>query len=238
MDDDNRRGADADDSELHFEVSSLVPAQPPGPQRPRRQLRPRTVRTLAVGGAVVLALAVLLGSLAPVRSTLFGQLPAPSAPRAVASSPPTAALGDVPTGCPPGNSVDTFSPVYGPGVGIADLNVWFVGFSGPSATLHLAGAMQTPLGWPAKLIVAAARDVTQPLALSVEAMGEGTVRLSLDGPGEAAATLTLDPATAPASADGWRSWPLQLYVPSAGCYYMRVQYGGHETPGTFFAAGR
>lgn len=240
MDDDNRHGADADDSDLHFEVTPLVPPQPGRALPPPRRSRARAWRTLAVGAALIVALAVLLGSLAPVRSALFGRAPIPvsKAPHALVASPTVGTLGDVPTGCPPGNGVETFSSAYGPGVGIYGLHIWLVGFSGPTATLHLAGAVRTARGWPAKLIVAAAPDVTQPLALSVQAFAEGTVWLSPDGPNAADVTLPLDPAATPPSSDGWRSWPLQLFVPSAGCYYFDIRYGGHVTPGTYFAAGK
>lgn len=233
---DNERDADTSESELHIEVAPLSPTQPAAgahAQTARPGRRRRAWRLLAAS-AFLLALAVLVGSLPPVRTALIGQSRTATAPRAATS---LRTLGAVPASCPPGNSVYTFSSMYGPGAGVSGLNIWLVGFNGSNTTLLLGGASPTALGWPRKLIVVAAPDVTQPLTLSVRPLVAGTAWLSPGDISKAVVMLTFDPSTTPASADGWRSWPLQLYLPAAGCYYLRIEYGGQDTPGMFFAAG-
>jgi hypothetical protein len=227
---------DVGDGELHIEVSPLSPPFDADRQTSRQHRNVRLWRALIAGSAVVVALAVIFSGFLPVRTPLTGwALPQPTATSTPAPTP--VLLGKAPNDCPPGNSVATFSPVFGPGVGAAKLHVWLVGFSGPQATMRFTGGAQlTPHGWPYKLILAAAPDVTQPITLSASGMGS-TLWFSTDGVENTTEALTIDPRTTLPSTDGWRGWPLYIFVPSAGCYYLALHYSGQEMPGTYFAAG-
>ncbi len=143
----------------------------------------------------------------------------------------------MPANCPPGNPLETFSSTYGPGVGVAGLHIWLVGFSGPQATIRFsAGVPQTPYGWPYKIILAAAPDVTQQIVLAASGMS-GSVWFSTDGWEQATSPLILSPELTSPSSDGWRAWTMNFFLRSSGCYYLNVQYGGQQIAGTFFAAG-
>lgn len=224
------------DGELHIEVTPLSPPPSASQQAPRRRRNTRRWRALIVGTAIAVALAVIFSGFLPLRTPLTGwALPRPTATSTPAPTP--VLLGKVPTNCPPGNPVETFSSTYGPGVGLAGLHVWLVGFSGPQATIRFTtGVPQTPYGWPYKIILAAAPDVTQQIVLAASGMG-GSVWFSTNGWEQATSPLILTPALTRPSPDGWRTWTMNFFLRSSGCYYLDIQYGGQEMPGTYFAAG-
>jgi len=236
MSEHNDSKMDDADSELHIEVTPLSPPPNAGQQTSTHRRNARLWRALIAGTAIVVALTIIFSGLLPLRTPLTGwALPQPTATSTAMPTP--VLLGKVPTNCPPGNSIQTFSPAFGPGVGVAGLNVWLIGFEGPQAILRFTGGAQlTPHGWPYKLILAAPPDVTQPITLSASGMG-GTLWFSVDGVEHTTEALTLDPRTTLPSTDGWRGWPLYIFVPSAGCYYLALHYSGQEMPGTYFAAG-
>jgi hypothetical protein len=235
------------ESEFYLEVTSLSPSVPRAGTPIARSHRWRRLWSLLLGGgAILIALAVLLNHVPPLPTALTGRsststIVSRSSLTLVATSTPLGILGVVPSGCPPGNPVDTFSPAYTPGVGVAKLDIRLVGFSGSTATLHLGNSPRTKLGWEYKLLLVVAATVTQPITLQVEPVA-GSAGLAWLSPGDieqATVMLTFDPETAPTSSvDRWRSWPLYLYISSAGCYYLDLHYGGSQTPGTFFAAGQ
>jgi hypothetical protein len=154
-------------------------------------------------------------------------------------------LGVVPSNCPPGNPIHTFSPSYAPGVSVDTLGIWVVGFSDINATLHLERSPKTPLGWEKKLVIVAASTLTADITLWIESIASlpgadtTTPHLSRGGAGLATTALTLNLKTAPVSFEGeWTSWPLNVFIPSSGCYSLDFRYGGAEISGTYFAAGQ
>src|SRR5690242_1631231 len=142
---------DDGDAELHIEVLPLrAPAANPRPTRPRPHTR--LWRALIAGSAVVVALVVIFSGFLPLRTPLTGwALPQPTATSTPA--PAAALLGTIPSDCPPGNPLETFSSSYSSGVNLDGLHVWLVGFDGPRATLrYTSGVPLTPYGWPHKII--------------------------------------------------------------------------------------
>lgn len=234
FDTDDTGNMDDGASELHFEVMPLSPT-------PSRSSSGRAWRFLLPGIALLIALAILLTNFSPLRTSFIRQ--ATTAPHATATATPEptfALLGLVPDNCPPGNPVKKFSPSYGPGVGVADLPIWLVGFSGPEATMRFTGSVPlTARGWPSKLILAVGSDITMPIAISAKGMFgvTGDVWFSTGGVGQAATALIFDPQSTSPSADGTRGWPMNVYIPSAGCYFLNMRAGTTQT-GFFFAAGR
>ncbi len=227
---------DEADSELHIEVMPLSPSSHADQRIPRPRRHARLWRTLLVGGAIAVSLAVILSGYFPAHTPLTGwALPQPTATATLAPTP--ALIGKTPTNCPPGNPVETFSSTYSPGVGVAGLHVWLVGFSGPQATIRFtAGVPLTPYGWPYKVILVAAPDVTQQIVLVASGMGS-SVWFSTNGWEQATSPLILTPELTSPSSDGWRAWTMNFFLRSSGCYYLNIQYGGQEMSGTFFAAG-
>jgi hypothetical protein len=176
---------------------------------------------------VVLVVLVILADASPIHQAIFGLTVTPTAPPAPFPSPTAIPLGAVPTTCPPGQAVTTFSPAFGPGVEADGMNVWLVGFtSGPAPILHLATGRYTDNGWSHKLVLVAGSDVTQPIALraSVITIGLDPVLFSADAAGGGTPTVSFDPATVPGQS-GWRTWPLYITIRAAGCYVFQVQSG-------------
>lgn len=238
MSDHSDDNMDVSDGELHIEVSPLSPSLDAGQwtASPRRNLR--LWRGLIAGSAIVVALAVIFSGFLPLRTPLTGwALPQPTATSTPAPTP--VLLGKVPTNCPPGNPVATFSPAFGPGVGVAGLHVWLVGFEGTQATLRYpTGVPQTPYGWPHKVILAAAPDVTQQIVLAASGMGraQSSVWFSTNGWEQATSPLILTPELTAPQPDGWRAWVMNLFVRSSGCYFLNIQLGASQA-GTYFAVG-
>ena len=122
---------------------------------------------------------------------------------------------------------------------MAGLHIWLVGFSGTQATIRFAsGVPQTPYGWPYKVILAAAPDVTEQIVLAASGMGraQSSVWFSTNGWEQATSPLILTPAQTSPQPDGWRAWVMNVFVRSSGCYFLSVQLGGNQA-GTYFAAG-
>lgn len=239
MDDQTPQLSDDATDGFHIEVTPLSasPATTVSQPTPTR-FRTPAWRAAVMGAVIVIALAVIFGGYLPVRTPLTGW--AQPQPTATSTPEPTPVLfGKVPTYCPPGNPVETFSPSFGPGVGVYGLHVWFVGFVGPQATAQFTNSAVTPHGWPYKLLLAAAPDVTQPMTLSADVMftAVGSVSFSMGSLDNVTTSLTLDPHMAAPQADGWRSYVFYIFLPSAGCYYLNIEYGGQSHPGTYFAAG-
>jgi len=233
------RNADVGDGELHIEVSPLSPPLDTDRQTSRPRRNARLSRALIAGSAIVVALAVIFSGFLPVRTPLTGwALPQPTATSTLAPTP--VLLGKVPTDCPPGNPVEKFSPTFGPGVGVAGLHIWLVGFDGPRATLrYTSGVPLTPYGWPHKVILVVAPDVTQQIVLAASGMGnaQSSVWFSTNGWEQATSPLILTPESTSPSPDGWRAWVMNVFVRSSGCFYLDIQYGEQELSGTYFAAG-
>jgi hypothetical protein len=225
-------------SELHIEVMPLSPLPNAGQRTPRPRRRARLWRALIAGTAIAVALATIFSGLLPVHTPLTGwALPQPTATSTPAPTP--VLLGKVPTNCPPGNPVETFSSSFGPGVGLAGLHIWLVGFSGPQATIRFAsGVPQTPYGWPYKVILAAAPDVTEQIVLAASGMGraQSSVWFSTNGWEQATSPLILSPASTSPQTDGWRAWTMNFFLRSAGCYFLNIQLGASQA-GTYFAVG-
>ena len=228
---------DDGDAELHIEVMPLSPPPNGGHQVSRRHRHTRIVRALVVGSSLAVALAVIFSGFLPLRSPLTGwALPQPTATSTPEPTP--VLLGKVPADCPPGNSVATFSPAYGPGVDVG-LDVWLVGLDGPHATLrYTSGVPETPYGWPHKVILVAAPDVTQQIVLAANGMGnaQSSVWFSTNGWEQATSPLILTPAQTSPQPDGWRAWTMNFFVRSSGCYFLSIQLGASQA-GTFFAVG-
>jgi len=231
--------ADVGDGELHIEVTMLTSPSATttgqsAPARPRKRLWQAAI----IGGVIVIALVVIFSGYLPLRTPLTGwALPQPTA--TVTPAPTPVLLGKVPTNCPPGNPVATFSPAFGPGVGVAGLHVWLVGFEGSQATLRYpTGVPLTPYGWPHKVILVAAPDVTQQIVLAASGMGraQSSVWFSTNGWEQATSPLILTPELTPPSSDGWRAWVMNLFVRSSGCYFLNIELGSSQA-GTYFAVG-
>jgi hypothetical protein len=232
-------GSNDPESEEFFalEVTRLPPPAPSAGQSPaagsgHRRI-PRRGLLLAVG-AVLLAMALLLQSVARLPASLTRHSPIQAA------TAPSIILGAVPSGCPVGNLVYTFSADYAPGAGLAGLDVWLVGFSPSTATLHLGYSPRTKLGWEYPLLLVVNAGLTQPITLQVEPVvgGGGEVWLSRMAVEQASGILTFNPRTDLAHPAGrWKSWLFFVFIASAGCYYLDLHYGASRTPGTFFAAG-
>lgn len=242
MSEHHKAGPDSNESEFFLEVAPLAPPPDSGAQasqRARPPHRKRIVRAALVTGTIILTLAMLVGSYPPARHTLATWLlPRPTATSTTAPTP--VLLGKVPASCPPGNPLETFSSAYSQGVGVANLHIWLVGFDGPTATARFTGgAAHTAHGWPYKVILVSAPDVSRPITLHAQGMFGVTdaVWFSVNGLANATAALTLNPYSTSPQEDGWRSWLFYLLIPSAGCYYLSIEYGDSTTTGTFFAAG-
>jgi len=238
MSEHNDSKMDDADSELHIEVTPLSPPPNAGQQTSAQRRNARLWRALIAGTAVAVALVTIFSGFLPLRTPLTGwALPQPTATSTPELAP--VLLGKVPTDCPPGNSVATFSPAYGPGVDVGGLHVWLVGLDGPHATLrYTSGVPQTPYGWPHKVILVAAPNVTQQIVLADNGMGnaQSSVWCSTEGWEQATSPLILTPAQTSPQPDGWRAWVMNVFVRSSGCYFLSVQLGGSQA-GTYFAAG-
>ncbi|HEY7341661.1 MAG TPA: hypothetical protein VH591_12320 [Ktedonobacterales bacterium] len=226
------------DDELRLEVSPLHPLPDATAQqtsRPRHHTR--MLRAVIIGTAIAVALAAIFSGFLPLRTPLTGwALPQPTATST--PEPTSVLLGKVPTDCPPGNPLATFSPAYGPGLDVG-LDAWLVGFDGPHATLrYTSGVPQTPYGWPHKVILVAAPDVTEQIVLAANGMGnaQSSVWFSTDGWEQATSPLILTPAQTSPQPDGWRVWTMNFFLRSSGCYFLNIQLGASHA-GTFFAAG-
>jgi hypothetical protein len=220
-----------------LEVSRLPPPVPAAGASPAAHSSHRriSVRSLLLAvGVILLALALLLQNVSWWPTSLSRHLPIRGA------TVPSILPGAVPSGCPVGNLVYTFSAHYSPGAGVAGLDIWLVGFSPSTATLHLEYSPRTQLGWEYPLLLVVNAGLSQPLTLQVQSRGGGggAVWLSRTAAEQAASALTFNPHTDPAHPAGrWKSWPFFVFIASAGCYYLDLRYGTIQTPGTFFAAG-
>jgi hypothetical protein len=230
---------DVGDGELHIEVSPLSPSLDAGRRTASPRRNARLWRALIAGTAIAVALAAIFSGFLPLRTPLTGwALPQPTATSTPAPTP--VLLGKAPTNCPPGNPIETFSSSYSAGVNLGGLHVWLVGFDGPLATLrYTSGAALTPYGWSHKMILLAAPDVTQQIVLAASGMGraQSSVWFSTEGWEQATSPLILTPAQMSPQPNGWRAWVMNVFVRSAGCFHLDIQYGEQEMSGTYFAAG-
>jgi hypothetical protein len=162
---------DDDGSNFSIEVAPLPRSSPDYAARIFHAFqRMRTWRGVLTGCAILVALAIIFSSISPLHIPFTGwALPRPTATNTTEPTP--ALLAKVPANCPPGNALDTFSPAFSQGVGVARLHIWLVGFDGPTATLRFTGGVNfTAHGWPSSLMLAAAPDVTQPITLRATGM--------------------------------------------------------------------
>lgn len=239
MRDDSSHTTD-DASSLHIEVTMLTsPSETTSVQSAPTRPHKRLWQAAIIGGVIVIALVVIFSGYLPLRTPLTGwALPQPTATSTPEPTP--VLLGKVPANCPPGNPLETFSSTFGPGVGVAGLHIWLVGFDGPRATLrYTSGVPLTPYGWPHKVILVVAPDVTQQIVLAASGMGnaQSSVWFSTNGWEQATSPLILTPESTSPSPDGWRAWVMNVFVRSSGCFYLDIQYGEQELSGTYFAAG-
>jgi hypothetical protein len=197
------------------------------------------------GGLVcVMALALLLVGCASSTSPL-PQPTASSSPTIVPTATPTLiapVLADPPTTCrglP--QPQDRWPSVMGPVVG--GNPVWTT----LPPVVHISPGVSpngstgyTSYGWIWKVIWEVGPNYPNPIALRAFRMGDETP-LWIDVDGTPTTTPTLDPAhpSHPESkvGDDWREWGSYLYIPTAGCYYLKATWpeGSWETT---FAAGR
>lgn len=241
MSEEERRRASDSDGELHVEVAPLVaPPDTPRPRGPTPTRRRRLWGTLVAGGVVVLMLAIALGGIPSLRDALRDAITARvAAPTpTLTAKPALPLLGPVPTNCPPGNSVTTFAPNFPQGVAIdpTTLTVWVAGFTGPQATLLLNNT-PTNYGYPAMLYLVAGQNAPNPMTISIKGVfagtGNGMLALAESGQTEPHISVTISPNVNEHTPGGLGTWPLEVYLPSAGCYFLNVS----GTSGTFFAAG-
>lgn len=238
MDDQPPRILDDAAPDLHIEVTPLSPSPAMPGGRPVPPRGKPVWRAFVIAGAIMIALAVIFSGYFPTRTPLTGwALPQPTATNTPEPTP--VLFGNVPTYCPPGNPVETFSPSFGPGVGVYGLPLWFVGFDGPQATARLTGGgPPTARGWPYRLGIVARSDITQPIILSVKGMFgvAGQVWFSTSGVDNPISPLVLDPTATPLQSDDWHGWLFYMLLPSSGCFFLDVQSGDTQS-GMFFAAG-
>jgi hypothetical protein len=242
-------GTAPESDDLQFEVTPLAPDRPhaaPPAFLGAGSNRDRVARATLAAGAVLLLLALVFAGISSYRTATASAQPTATdssngSVSVVISSVDGSSTVTTPRGvasCPSGNAVQSFAPGFQPGAGVYGLSVYFIGFDGPQANLHLAGAASAPHGWAEKLVLAAGSDVSDPLTLSARGIGgagNGPLWLSASGPDQAA--LAFDPSATAATASGWKSWPFQLYIPAGGCYFLQVQ-SFNRTTGTFFSAGQ
>lgn len=218
------------DAEPRLEVTPLDTSSPDilgGGTYPPARGRRRLWLSLLTAGALVVALAIVLGSVPSLRAAVIARFASPTPTQGLI--PVGVQLDPVPTNCPTGNPVTIFSPDYPPGVGMEGRDIWILGFTGSTATLR-PGLEPTADGFPTILQVLVGHAVTG--SLTVRIYGVGTTNGDIDSTAPLM-SYTIDPTLLPPAADGYRSWLLQFSLPAAGCYFLGVS----GTPGTFFAAG-
>lgn len=240
---------------LHIEVTPLAPIPAmtgghPQPARPQKRLW----RAAVISSVIVIALVVIFSGYLPMRTPLTGwALPQPTG--ASAREPTPVLLGKVPTDCPPGSSIEIFSPSYPMGVHVKwydssttqfrTLPLWVIGFDGSVAsvaTAHLrGGGPPTTRGWPLRLglVAGADIDIAQPITISAHGMGSTggrVLQFSMDGVDHPTSPLVLVPDKTPPQSGGWRSWLFYIFLPASGCFYIDIQSGAVQT-GVGFAAG-
>ncbi len=238
---------DPSSDDLDIEVSALPqrhavdkrPAVTQGVWAPVQSPRGRAVRLVFTGCLLVLAMALLVGSLPSMRQAvvalLRGPTPVPIAMHIPTPFPtplpplptptlyptptpaPPMALGAVPQNCPSGPTPEAIGPNGLSGIGASP--VWVFVFQGPHATLHLAGeGSHTQYGWSTGFL----------LAIGPTDVG---VRASMHP------ELSVLIGTVFASDGKWEEWATHLYLPGAGCYYLEATWPGGAWHLTF-AAGR
>lgn len=224
------------EGDLRVEVAPL--ATPPGIPRPHPYAPTRRRRlwgTLLAGGVLLVVLALALGGIPSLRDALTANFAAPTpAPTAKSAFP---LLGPVPTNCPPGNAVTTFAPDFPQGVAVDPIapTVWVAGFAGPHATLLLSNT-PTDYGYPTTLYLVASQHAPTSLNISIEGTleaGNGALALDNGEQAEPLPSVTIYPNVSESTPNGYGLWPLQVYVPAAGCYIMNIR----DMAGISFAAG-
>ena len=199
--------ANTTDSEFVLEVTSLSQAL-----HPRTTKFPRPFRwssgwnLLFATIALCLVLAVFLIDLPRAPTTAAAHM-APLVNPAVQRKE----VGTVPTNCPDGTPVDTFSADYAPGANINGTTIWLVGFS-PSvdatslgtAIVHLGYTPQTHFGRESQFLLVAPAAFDQPITIQAVpvAMSSGIVWIRHGETPQTAMTLTFDPHTAISSSSG------------------------------------
>ncbi len=117
MDDQPPRILDDAAPDLHIEVTPLSPSPAMPGGRPVPPRRKPVWRAFVIAGAIMIALAVIFSGYFPTRTPLTGwALPQPTATNTPEPTP--VLFSNVPTYCPPGNPMTTFSPSFGPCEGL------------------------------------------------------------------------------------------------------------------------
>jgi hypothetical protein len=216
----------------------------------------RAWRFSIVAGTLSLVLLMLVSSFPSLLDTtweLFRKSPAPGSsltPRQldVAANFLPAPLGPAPQNCPSIAHLHDFDhPTFPPGVGTSP--VWVVGFSAPGARLvQLDTAVHQPRqeGWAYRIMLVVPSNFSGSVVLSGSSL-QGNVPLRFNN---GLSIATQDPVTTffllhtehakmpvRLSDAHWRAWNVPVYVPAAGCYYLKAAWAGGSWQANF-TAGR
>jgi hypothetical protein len=193
---------DPSSDDLDIEVSALPqrhavgerPAVTQGVWASVQSPRGRAARLVFTGCILVLAMALLVGSLPSMRQAVVALLRAPT-PVPIAMHIPTPfptplpplptptlyptptpappmALGAVPQNCPSGPTPEAIGPNGLSGIGASP--VWVFVFQGPHATLHLAGeGSHTQYGWSTGFLLAIGPNYSGPVTLRGGDLADG-----------------------------------------------------------------
>jgi hypothetical protein len=216
----------------------------------------RVWRFSMVAGILSLVLLVLVSSFPSLLDTaweLFRKSPASGSSLTsrqldVSANLLPAPLGPAPQNCPSIAHLHDFDlPTFPPGVGSSP--VWVVGFSAPGARLvQLDRAVHQPRqeGWAYRMMLVVPSNYSGFVVLSGRSL-QGNVPLRFNN---GLSIATQDPVTTffllhtehakmpvRLSDAHWRAWNVPVYVPAAGCYYLKAAWAGGSWQ-VNFAAGR
>lgn len=143
-----------------------------------------------------------------------------------------------PRNCPPGPSVDATQSV-------GRAPVWVEGFTGPSATLHLApittSSLLTWQGWSVPLQVGVKFSFMGPVVLTIGNAGNGPIPVFDGGTTSSfsSALVFTNPHTQKEITENpvknVAIWNITLHLAGAGCYYLTADWPGGNWEITFTA---
>jgi hypothetical protein len=151
-------------------------------------------------------------------------------------------LTEVPQNCKAGPALTASTAFAVPALKLNDLT-WAAGFSGPNATLKIAGTTASAKpdvhGWPHEVIWLAKKGSFYRITLWARNLEDNRpVWFELAGQ-QPTTMLTLTPKLASASerTDGWIEFTSKVHLPKAGCYELNV-FANEKVVPIAFAAGR